>query len=129
MQITITVDDRELKRLIANTGAKFEKIVADGVHYGIYQEMGVENGFGKGIKIPAHPFMSPAVEAVRPGWDAAFTNQLTDQQVEGVVTKAAFDIERGAKERAPTDTHALQNSIHVVDGDSFSVTFESGQSV
>jgi len=120
--ITITVDDRALKALIANTGGRVEKIIADGVNYGIYQEFGTS-------KMGAQPFMSPAVEAVRPGWDAAFTNQLTDQQVEGVVTKAAFDIERGAKERAPVDTGALKNSIHVVDGDSFSVTFESGQSV
>jgi len=126
--ITITVDDRELRRLIANTGGPaVTAIVADGVEYGIYQEFGVENGFGKGIKIPAHPFMKPAVEAVRPGWDAAFKNQLTNAQVSAVVRKAAFDIERGAKERAPTDTHALQNSIHVVVGDVYSVTFESGQ--
>ena len=116
--ITITVDDRVLKALIANTGGRVEKIIADGVNYGIYQEFGTS-------KMGAQPFMSPAVEAVRPGWEAAFTNQLTDAQVEGVVTKAAFDIERGAKERAPVDTGALKNSIHVVGGDSFSTTLES----
>ena len=63
----------------------------------IHQEFGTS-------KMSAHPFMSPAVEAVRAGFDRAFQNQLTDAQVEGVVTKAAFDIERGAKERAPVDT-------------------------
>jgi len=119
--ITITVDDRELRRLIANTGGPaVTAIVADGVEYGIYQEFGT-------VKMGAQPFMSPAVEAVRPGWDAAFKNQLTNAQVSAIVRKAAFDIERGAKERAPTDTHALQNSIHVVVGDVYSVTFESGQ--
>ena len=119
--ITITVDDRELKRLIANTGGPaVTAIVADGVEYGIWQETGTS-------KMAAQPFMVPAVEAVRPGWEASFKGQLTDTQVSEVVRKTAFDIERGAKERAPTDTHALQNSIHVVVGDVYSVTFESGQ--
>jgi len=121
--ITITVDDRELRRLIANTGGRVEKIIADGVNYGIWNEIGT-------YKMTAQPFMSPAVEAIRPGWEASFKNQLTDPQVEGVVTKAAFDVERGAKERVRVDTSALQNSIHVVDGDIFTVTFtplEGGQ--
>ena len=113
MPVTIVTDTRELDRLIANTGGKIERIVADGVHYGIYQELGVMNGFGRGIPIPAHPFMKPAVEDVRPGWDAAFKNQLTTAQVEGVVEKAARDVERIAKQRAPVDTGALMGSIHV----------------
>ena len=79
----------------------------------IDQEMGVENGFGRGIRIPAHPFMRPAVEAVRPGFSQAMKNQLTIEQVTAVIDKAAFDIERGAKQRAPVDTGALKNSIHV----------------
>jgi len=116
MPVNIMLDTAELDRLIGATGGRIERFVADGVHYGIYQEMGVENGFGKGIHIPAHPFMSPAVEAVRPGWDESFRGQLTIRQVEGVVVKAAGNVERGAKERAPYKTHALQNSIHVQEG-------------
>jgi len=108
MSITITVDDRALKELISNTGGRFERIVADGVNYGIHQEFGTS-------KMNAQPFMRPAVEAVRPGFDRAFQNQLTDTQIEGVVIKGAFDIERGGKERAPVDTGALKNSIHVVE--------------
>jgi len=121
--VTITVDDRALKALIANTGAKVEKIVADGVEYGIWLEVGTS-------KMDARPAASPAVEAVRAGFDRAFQNQLTDAQVEAVVTKGAFDVERGWKERAAVDTGAYKNSIHVVDGDTFSVTFtplEGGQ--
>ena len=117
--ITITVDDRELRRLIANTGGPaVTAIVADGVEYGIWQETGTS-------KMAAQPFMVPAVDAVRPGWVAAFKNQLTDAQVSEVVRRAAFDIERGAKERAPVDTGALKNSINTVIGDTFTTTFES----
>ena len=116
MSVTITVDDRALKALISNTGAKAEKIVADGVNYGIWLEIGTS-------KMAARPAAGPAVEAVRPGFDRAFKGQLTDTQVETVVTKAAFDVERGWKERAAVDTGAYKNSIHVVDGDIFTVTF------
>jgi hypothetical protein len=108
MSVTIVVDDRALKALIANTGGKVERIIADGVEYGVHQEWGTS-------KMSAQPFMSPAVEAVRPGFQSAFQNQLTDAQVEAVVVKGAFDIERGAKERAPVDTGALKSSIHVVE--------------
>jgi hypothetical protein len=103
----IIVDERiELDRLISSTGARVERIIADGVEYGVFQELGTS-------RLAPQPFMSPAVEAVRPGFEAAFANQLTDAQVESVIIKTAFDIERGAKERAPVDTGALKNSIHV----------------
>ena len=35
------------------------------VNYGIYVEMGVENAFGRGIVIPARPYLLPAAESVR----------------------------------------------------------------
>jgi len=63
----------------------------------------------------AQPFMRPAREACAPGWEAAFKNQLTDEQVRGVVVKNAGDIERIAKILAPKDTLALTNSIHVTE--------------
>ena len=108
MPVTITTDTRELDRLIANTGGKIERIVADGVHYGIYGEMGT-------YKMAAWPFMSPAVEDVRPGFEASFKGKLTIAQVEAVVEKAARDVERIAKQRLDphVDTGALQGSIHV----------------
>jgi hypothetical protein len=34
------------------------------VNYGIYIEMGVENAFGRGIVLPARPFLLPAAESV-----------------------------------------------------------------
>ena len=117
-KITITVDDSELVKLIKNTtGDAPVRVVADGVEYGIYQELGTS-------RMAAQPFMRPAVEAVRPGFAQAFRGALTREQAEVVVVKAAFDVERLAKQRAPVDTGALKNSIHVVDGEEFSITFE-----
>ena len=63
----------------------------------------------------AQPFMRPATEQVRAGWEAAFKNQLTDEQVRGVVVKNAGDIEGIAKVLAPKDTLALTNSIHMTE--------------
>jgi len=112
--VRITLDTKQLQRLIAATrGGPVRRIVADGVEYGLYQEMGVENGFGRGIKIPAHPFMRPAAEAVRPGFARAFVGAVTRADIEGVVVKTAFDVERFAKQNAPVDTGALKSSIHV----------------
>jgi len=117
--ITITVDDRELQRLIRETGDEVLYIVADGVNYGIHQEFGTHK-----MPVP-HPFMVPAIENVRPGFDAAFQNKLTDKQVDQVCKKTAYDVEGIAKQLAPVDTGALKNSIHVVKGETFSASFEN----
>jgi len=109
MSVKVTLDAAKLKHLVANTGADIERFVADGVEYGIYQELGtVRQGY-------AQPFMRPAAEQVRPGFNAAFANQLTDGQVEAVVVKAAFDLSGIAAQIAPKDTTALANSIHVTE--------------
>jgi len=114
ISVKITLNDSELRRLIAaSAGGAIKRIVADGVTYGLYQEMGVENGFGRGIKIPAHPFMRPAVEAVRGGFVKAFQGCVTWALMEAVVVKTAFDVERLAKDKAPFETGALMSSIHV----------------
>jgi len=116
-KITLKIDDRVLVKLIADTKGKGPvRIVADGVEYGLFQELGTS-------RMAAQPFMVPAVEAVRPGFVKAMKGQLTMTQVTAVVDKAAFDVERGAKQRAAVDTAAMKNSIHVVDGDEFGVTF------
>jgi len=107
MAIHVSLDDAKLQHFITHTGAKHQRYVADGVKYGIWQETGtVRQGY-------AQPFMRPAVEAVRPGWETAFTNKLTDDDVEGVVVKTAGNVEEIAKYHAPIDTGALQSSIHV----------------
>lgn len=128
--VRITIDDSELVKLIEDTkGPVKPAIVADGVEYGIWQELGVQNGFGRGIVIPAHPFMTPAVEDVRPGFEKAFDGQITTKQAQAVVNKAAYDVERGAKIYAPVDTGALRNSIHVVLGATTSLEFETERAI
>jgi len=109
MAVHVTLDVAKLEAFISATGAETVRYVADGVEYGQFQEMGtVRQGY-------AQPFMRPATEAVRAGWEAAFKNNLTDEQVKAVVVKAAFDIEGIAKQLAPVDTAALRNSIHVTE--------------
>ena len=110
-RITVKIDDSKLVALInATKGAVKPRIVADGVEYGLYQERGTVN-------MPAHPFMVPAVEAVRPGFAAAFKEQLTIKQAEAVLDKTARDVERGAKQKAAVDTGAMRSSIHVIKGE------------
>ena len=120
MSITVTVDDRELQRLIRETGDEVLYIVADGVNYGIHQEFGT-------VKMAAHPFMVPAIEQVRPGFAQAFQNKLTDKQVDQVCKKTAFDVEGIAKQLAPVDTGALKNSIHVIKGEKYSFSVGGGE--
>lgn len=118
-KIHITVDDSVLRKMIADTKGPIEpKVVADGVNYGLFNEWGTS-------KMTAVPFMRPAVEAVRPGFNKAMHQAWRSVSLmQSVVDKTAFDVERGAKQRAPVDTGALRNSIHVVSGDKFDVTFE-----
>lgn len=109
--VHVHIDDSKLVELIAATkGKRPVRIVADGVEYGIYQEMGT-------TRIPAHPFMKPAAEAVRRGYIKAIGQVDNWEVAEQVTEKAARDIERGAKQRAPVDTGALRASIHVVEGE------------
>lgn len=107
MTISIEADLTILDQLIADTGGAVERIVADGVNYGIYQELGtVRQGY-------AQPFMSPAVEDVRGGFMQAAAQVVTNTQAAGVVEKAARDVESGAKQRAPVETGTLRSSIQV----------------
>jgi len=107
MSVTVTVDTAKLDQIIAALPKeKIVRFVADGVEYGLYQEMGTS-------RMSARPFMSPAVEAVRGGFNQAFNGIDSLMQAEAVVDKTAFDIEAGAKINAPVDTGALRSSIHV----------------
>ena len=109
MAVHVTLDDAKLQAFISATGAQTVMYVADGVEYGIHQEMGtVRQGY-------AQPFMRPATEAVRAGWEAAFKNNLTDELVHAVIVKNAGAIEGIAKQMAPKDTLALVNSIHMTE--------------
>jgi hypothetical protein len=107
MATRVALDKAKLTHLLTHTGAQVQRYVSDGTEYGIYQELGTERqGY-------AQPFMRPAVEAVRAGWEGAFAGQLTNEQVRAVVTKVAFDIEGIAKQLAPVDTGNLHDNIGV----------------
>ena len=122
-KVTITVDDSILRQLIADTkGPAPVRLVADGVEYGLYQEMGPSEGSSRQWRFK--PFMRPAVEQVRPTFVPAMKGALTLAQVTKVISKAAFDVERFAKVNAPWETGALRNSIHVVKADGEPFTFE-----
>jgi len=59
----------QLETVIAAEGEQvegpFEAKVGVCVNYGIYVEMGVNNAFGRNIRIPARPYLLPAAEEVR----------------------------------------------------------------
>ena len=111
--VTVTIDDRELVRLInASRGDITPMIVADGVEYGIYQELGQEGR-------PARPCARPAVESARPEFEAMFKTDeaLTRSGVQGIVKKAASRVEILWKQNIQTkkviDTGAYYGSVHV----------------
>ena len=124
--IRITVDERNLVKLInATKGPIRPKIVSDGVNYGIYHEFGT-------VKMGARPCAAPAVESVRSGlvWAFVQANAISDVLAQGMIDKAARDVERLWKQNIITqdviDTGAYLNSIHTVDASGqFSTEFES----
>jgi len=110
MSVEVTVDDRVLRGIIQKLErqGKPTAIVADGVEYGIFQELGTSRGIS-----PLH-FMRRAVEKVRPvftkGWSL---ERLTNAGK--FVRAVAFQVEGYAKTyENRVDTGALRASIHVV---------------
>lgn len=111
MGLTITTDAKLLDKIIDNVGNADTDtfIIADGVEYGIYQEFGAPaNNMG------AQPFLIPAFEDATKSLPAA-VGQAVERGIDinNVLKKTAFDIQGNAQKRAPVDTGALQNSIHV----------------
>ena len=110
MSVEVTVDDRVLRGIIQKLErqGKPTAIVADGVEYGIFQELGTSRGIS-----PLH-FMRRAVEKVRPvftkGWSL---ERLTNAAK--FVRAIAFQVEAYAKTyENRVETGALRASIHVV---------------
>ncbi len=115
--VKVTIDDRVLRKMIADTAGKGPiRIIADGVEYGKFVELGTS-------KMAAQPALGPAVESVRPGFVAAIKqNGANFGRLEMVIEKGARDIERGWKAGAAVDTGAYKNSIHVIKAEAFSFT-------
>ena len=114
MAVSIRIEDAKLRKMIAATkGKKPVRIVADGVEYGVYQELGTS-------RMTARPTAAPAVEAVRPGFEQAFKGDETFMRAEQIVEKTAHDVERlwkqGIVQKNIIDTGAYLNSIRVYEG-------------
>lgn len=101
--IEIETDFKKLRSLIENLKGKPVRILHDGVSYGAAQEFGT------------HPFMTPAIEAVRPAFNKGWPQVIEKQALtaEAFVEKIARDAEGHAKANAPVLTGALKNSISV----------------
>lgn len=108
MGLTIKTDTGLLDKIVANVGnAKTDTfIIADGVVYGILNEFGIDQKL--------NPFLIPAFEDATKSLPAAM-GQAVERGINpnDVLRKTAFDIQGNAQKRAPVDTGALQNSIHV----------------
>lgn len=103
----VIVDDKELKRLLANIRpGEVVRILHDGVNYGIYNEFGTS-------RMNAHPFMSPAIEHVRPAYERIVRDIKELERLEVAMDKIARDAESRAKDLAPVLTGQLKSSIKV----------------
>lgn len=107
--MSVKLDMRVLKELLRATSfGSITRWVHDGVEYGVYQELGTS-------RMGAQPFLRPAVEANRRGFEIAVRRAGEEYLFDPValIDKVAFEVLSGAKMRAPVDTGALVNSLTV----------------
>lgn len=94
----------ELNNRIDDLDTTESWVVGTGVEYAPYQEYGTRH-------MAPNPFLRPSVrETIREMERIAETADTADE----LVRKLAFNIERGAKQRAPVDTGTLRSSIRAV---------------
>jgi hypothetical protein len=107
-EVSFVLDETKLQQIIkANEGKPTRYIIADGVNYGLFVEMGTSRS-------PAQPFLVPAFNKVQFGLPPAIGRAIeTGVDPYEVLKKGAFDIQRMAQENAPVDTGALKGSLHV----------------
>ena len=114
MGVTIKMVTTKLDVLAALIeGGEYVRIVSDGTDYGIYQEFG--HVTASGSHVPAHPFMVPAVEQVKPAFIGGARQILEKMNLspDRFVEEIARHIETIAKNLAPYKTGNLKNSITV----------------
>jgi len=116
-QTKIVVDTKKLDRLLARLKGKPVRILHDGVTYGVYQEFGTHT-------VPPHPFMTPAIEHIRPAFNKGWKQVIESQSIsaDDFVEKLARDAETAAKASAPVRTGALRASINVSKPEEFRAT-------
>jgi len=100
----ITIDTRKMEQLMRQAGRPETFIIADGVEYGVYQEF-TQSG---------HPSLRPAFERVARPLRRAIGQAINrGVNLNSVLAKAAFDIQRLWATDVNVDTGAFKNSIHV----------------
>jgi len=104
--VRVTTDFRILDRLIRNCKGTPARILHDGTDYGVHQEFGTH-------KMAAHPFMTPAIEHVRPAYNEGLKQLKNLEQADAFVEKLGRDAETVAKARVAVDTGNLKSSIAV----------------
>lgn len=121
----ITYDFSALDDLLRKMKGKYQRIIADGVNYGIYWELGHMSG----ENFLQHPFFAPALEEWRKPFQQAL-QQAVDKRVDNlddVLDKLALDVATSIKKEISAikdkgngnqsdliDTAALLNSITVL---------------
>lgn len=120
--VQIVLDTKGLDRILAALEGEPVRILHDGVHYGVYQEFGTSRG------VPPHPFMTPAVEHIRPAMEKGWKQVLEGSGGKAIdlVDKLARDAEAVAKANAPVKTGALRNSITVSTPEEFGAKMGNG---
>lgn len=106
--VRVYLDDAKLQQIIKATGGGVKRrIIADGTDYGIFVELSTS-------KMAAQPFLVPAFEKQTQGLGRAL-GQAVERGVnlDNVMSKVAFDIQRMAQDLVPVDTGNLENSLHV----------------
>lgn len=105
----VVLDDAKLREIIRDVAGQDVStwVVADGVEYGIYHEMGTS-------RASANPQLVPAFEnRVKTLGRALGQGIERAMPLNPIVGKVAFDIQRDYQQGVHVRTSALKNSIHV----------------
>lgn len=106
--IRVHLDDRKLQEIIrATEGGVKRRVIADGVSYGVFLELGASGR-------AARPALVPAFESNTKGLGDALGKAVeVGVNLDDVMGKVAFDIQGEWAGNVPVDTGAFKNSIHV----------------
>lgn len=102
------LDDAKLQEIIRQVANRDTSrwIIADGVEYGVYVELGTS-------RMAARPALVPAFESHTKNLGRALGQAVEDSvPLNDVLGKVAFDIQGDYQRNVPVDTGALKNSIH-----------------
>lgn len=106
--VRVYLDDAKLQEIIkATAGGVKSRIIADGVLYGVFNELGTS-------KMAARPALVPAFEKHTQNLDKALGQAIErGVNLDNVMGKVAFDIQGDWAGNVAVDTGAFKNSIHV----------------